>query len=200
VQPLERLRARLPGAPLWFDQALPQSAVLVALDDRTPPLSVVLTRRAAHLRLHAGEVAFPGGKCDEDDDGFWGTALREAEEEIALPAQHIEPIGFLAPLVTRTGIQVTPCVGRLRQRAELTPNPAELEAVFEAPLEFFADPAHLCFDRHDYAGRSRRVPRYEYGQFTVWGITAAILVSLVNVACDAGIEMEEYWRGGPVKH
>lgn len=168
----------------------------MALDEGPDQLAVTLVRRAMHLRLHAGEVAFPGGKCDREDRGHWHTALREAEEEVALPAGHIDRIGCLRPLVTRTGIQVTPCVGRLAEAVRLRPNPDELDAVFEAPLEFFADRSSLHFDSFDYGGLTRRVPRYEYGEFTVWGITAAILVRLVNLACDAGIEMDEYWRGG----
>lgn len=169
--------------------------MLVALDDGSAALSVVLVQRAAHLRLHAGEVAFPGGKCDEEDADHWHTALREAREEIALPADDVERLGHMGPLVTRTGIQVTPCVGRLLRRAPLEPNPAELDRVFEAPLEYFATPGRLSLDAFDYGGRRRMVPRYEYQGFTIWGITAAILVRLVNLVFDAGLETEEYWRG-----
>lgn len=174
---------------------MPQAAVLVAVDDANEPLSVVLVQRAAHLRLHAGEVAFPGGKCEDEDAGHWETALREAREEIALPAGDVEQIGYMAPVVTRTGIQVTPCVGRLVRRTPLEANPEELDSVFEAPLEFFADRGVLVFDTFEYGGRRRQVPRYEYRGFTIWGVTAAILVRLVNLACNAGIEIEEYWRG-----
>lgn len=169
--------------------------MLVALDDSSEPLSIVLVQRASHLRLHAGEVAFPGGKCDEEDADHWGTALREAREEIALPAEHVEQLGHMGPLVTRTGIQVTPCVGRLLRRTRLQANPDEIDNVFEAPLDFFAEPAHLRFDAFDYGGRRRMVPRYEYQGYTIWGITAAILVRVVNLVFDAGMDMEEYWRG-----
>jgi 8-oxo-dGTP pyrophosphatase MutT (NUDIX family) len=191
-----RLRERLQHTPALVDHALPQSAVLVALDDRESPTSVVLTQRASHLRLHAGEVAFPGGKCESGDKDFWDTALREAAEEIELPPGHIRPLGHMRPLVTRTGIQVTPCVGMLEQAARLTPNPEEIDAVFEAPLAFFADPDELHFDVFDYGGRRRRVPRFQWREYSVWGITAAILVKLVNLALDADLAMEDYWQGG----
>ncbi len=191
-----RLGERLDRSAAGVDHSLPQSAVLVALDDREAPTSVVLTQRAAHLRLHAGEVAFPGGKCDPEDNDFWDTALREAAEEIELPAGHIRPLGHMAPLVTRTGIQVTPCVGLLERAAQFRPNPDELDAVFEVPLEFFADPNELYFKRFDYGGHERQVPHYDWQGYSIWGITAGILVKLVNLACDAGLAMEDYWKGG----
>ncbi len=192
---LERLRQRLAGAPPrsadW-----PQAAVLVAVDALDPPLSVVLTQRADHMRLHAGEVAFPGGKCDPEDADYWETATREALEEIALPGELLEPLGMLDSLVTRTGIEVVPCVAALTERAALVPNPEEISAVFEAPLAFFAEPGNLQFDEFDYGGRRRRVPRYEWEGFTIWGITAAILVQLANLGFDAGHKLDDYWVGG----
>jgi 8-oxo-dGTP pyrophosphatase MutT (NUDIX family) len=176
-------------------EELPQAAVLALIDYHPGVESVVLIRRADHLRLHAGEVAFPGGKCDEGDTDAWHTALREAEEEIALPAPHVTRLGMLPPLVTRTGIEVLPCVAELSQPVDLKPNPEELAAVFSAPLAFFAEAGNLDFMDFDYGGRKRRVPRYQWQEYTIWGITAAILVQLVNLGCDAGLEMEAYWRG-----
>ena len=186
---LQRLRA--PAPPIAGEW--PQAAVLVALDSLTSPLSVVLTLRADHLRLHAGEVAFPGGKCDADDRDFWHTATREALEEIALPPENLRFIGVLDSLVTRTGIEVVPCVASLEKPTAFRPNPDELVAVFEAPLHFFARPENLYFDTFEYGGRQRRVPRYEWKRYTIWGITAAILVQLANIACDASLDMEPYW-------
>ncbi len=181
-------------APAVAD-GLPQSSVLVALYDDQPDTTVLLTRRAPHLRLHAGEVAFPGGKCDPEDVDHWDTALREAEEEVALVRDTLEPLGYLSPLVTRTGIQVTPCVARVHTRARLQANPDELDILFEAPLAFFADAAELSFQRLHYGGRERRVPEYHWQQHRIWGITAAILVRLVNLACDAGLDIDDYWQG-----
>lgn len=192
---IQRLRQQVSDVLPAVSDEWPEAAVLVALDFTPGEPAVILTRRASHLRLHAGEIAFPGGKCDEGDHHYWATALREAEEEIALPPGLIESLGMLQPLLTRTGIRVVPCVGLLRSPVALQANPEELDRVFRAPLEFFADIAELKFDEFDYAGRIRRVPRYEYGEYSVWGITAAVLVKLANIACDAGLEMEDYWRG-----
>ncbi len=174
---------------------LPQSSVLVALYEDGPETTVLLTRRATHLRLHAGEVAFPGGKCDPQDVDHWDTALREAEEEVALARDTLEPLGVLSPVVTRTGIQVTPCIARVHTRSTLQANPDELDIVFEAPLGFFADAAELSFRDLEYGGRKRQVPQYHWQEHWIWGITAAILVRLVNLACDAGLDIDDYWRG-----
>jgi 8-oxo-dGTP pyrophosphatase MutT (NUDIX family) len=191
----ERLRLRLDDDPGVVPRAFAQAAVLIALDDSGSDSAVVLTQRAAHLRLHAGEVAFPGGKCDAGDSDHWATALREAEEEIALPASRVERLGVMPPVVTRTQIEVTPCVGRLTGAVDFVPNREELDAVFKVPLSFFAQAAELHFDRFDYGGRERLVPRYEWQGHSIWGITAALLVQLVNLALDAGLNLEAYWEG-----
>lgn len=191
----ERLRLHLDDDPGVASAVLSQAAVLIALDDSDSEPAVVLTQRAAHLRLHAGEVAFPGGKCDPGDHDHWATALREAEEEIALPPSLIERLGVMPPVVTRTQIEVTPCVGRLTGAVDFVPNREELDAVFKVPLSFFAQPGELHFDRFDYGGRERLVPRYEWQDYSVWGITAALLVQLVNLALDAGLDLEAYWEG-----
>jgi hypothetical protein len=95
--------------------------------------------------------------------------------------------------VTRTGIEVVPCVASLEKATAFCPNPEELVAVFEAPLDFFAEPENLQFDKFEYGGRQRLVPRYEWKRYTIWGITAAILVQLANIACNAALELEPYW-------
>lgn len=197
---LPRLREHLQQTPMRQEPGqpatdLPRAAVLVAIDLSCSDPSVILTRRAPHLRLHSAEVAFPGGRCDEEDNDEWHTALREAHEEVALEPDLIEPLGTMQPVVTRTGIHVVPCVGLLHSDVTLSPNPEELDRVFRAPLAFFSNRNAVQFDEFDYAGAQRRVPRYEYREYSVWGITAAILVRLVNNACAAGIELEEYWRG-----
>lgn len=192
---LQRLQSALQADFPLASSRLPQAAVLVLLDLLGPEPCVVLTRRADHMRLHAGEVAFPGGRCDDTDTDHWHTALREAEEEIALPDNTVSRLGVIAPLVTRTGIEVTPCVGQLTQAVSFVANPQELDAVFKVPLSFLAQPSHLQFDTFEYAGLDRRVPRYQWQEFRIWGVTAAMLVVLVNLACNAGLELEDYFKG-----
>jgi 8-oxo-dGTP pyrophosphatase MutT (NUDIX family) len=193
---LTRLRAGLAVDPGMPDDGLTQSAVLVAFEPglgESPEL--ILTERAGHLRLHAGEVAFPGGKCDPDDSDHWQTALREAEEEVALQPGAVERIGVLPSLVTRFGMEVTPCIGLCRDRQALVANEEELASIFRAPLTYFADERHLEILPMEYRGSVRQVPRYEFDGYLIWGITAAILVRLANLACGSNLRLEDYWKG-----
>ncbi len=192
---IAKLRSRLLTEPGPVDATLHQSSVLVALDTQCDEPSVLLTRRADHLRLHAGEVAFPGGRCDPEDVNPWATAVREAEEEVALRPVQLKRLGYLDAIVTRTGIQVIPCVAELTQAVQLKPNPEEIASVFYAPLGFFAMDGELHLDEFVYGERVRGVPRYEFETYTIWGITAAILVRLVNLGLDAGLSLEDYWKG-----
>jgi 8-oxo-dGTP pyrophosphatase MutT (NUDIX family) len=195
-KPLQLLSSRLGEDPGTAARELPQAAVLVLLDSLHEEPQVLLSRRADHLRLHAGEVAFPGGKCDLEDRDHWATALRESEEEIGLDGADIQRLGTMAPLVTRTGIEVTPCVAVLERAVEFRLNPEEIDSLFQVPLSYLAQSEALVFDTFEYGGRERRVPRYEWKEYSIWGITAAILVRLVNLSCDAGLEMQDYWKGG----
>ncbi|MEM0955258.1 MAG: CoA pyrophosphatase [Pseudomonadota bacterium] len=171
------------------------AAVLIALTPTPQGEHVILAKRAEHLRLHAGEIAFPGGKREPTDQSVWDTALREAWEETALEPASVERLGILQPLVTRTGIELTPCVGRLLVAADLQPNPEELALLFAAPLAFFADKSNVTFQQFEYRGRQRQVPSYQWQQHRIWGVTAAMLAMLANHALDAGIALESYWRG-----
>ncbi|MCZ6828162.1 MAG: CoA pyrophosphatase [Gammaproteobacteria bacterium] len=191
---VEKLRRGLPASRVETLPELQQAAVLILLDKLESGVEVVLTQRAAHMRLHPGEVAFPGGKCDPDDPHPWATALREAREEIGLEPACVRRLGLMAPLTTRSEIQVTPCVGVLTQPVQFRVNPDELDAVFTVPLEFCSRPDSLQLDEVSYRGRLRRLPRYDYQQYTIWGITAAMLVQLVNIACDAGLQLDDYWK------
>lgn len=113
------------------------AAVLVPLVERDGDLYVWLLRRASHLRKHRGEVAFPGGKRDDDDADLVATALREAEEEVGLGTAHLEVLGAMDELLTFTGFGVTPVVAAIDPRWTPSPNAAEVAAVFEAPLDRF---------------------------------------------------------------
>ena len=154
------------------------AAVLCGLVERDGGLHVVLTRRAAHLNQHAGQIAFPGGKVDELDPSPLATALREANEEIGLGEDRVEIIGTLDPYQTSTGFRVTPFVGVIDPRWRPFPDPDEVEEVFEAPLDFLMDPANRVRHHHDRQGARRAYYAMPWGEYYIWGATAGMLKGL----------------------
>lgn len=153
------------------------AAVLVAVTDRAEP-GVILTQRNAALRRHAGQIAFPGGRIDPDDDGPVAAALREAEEEIALPRGLVEIVGISDRYRTITGYEVTPVVGVVPPDLALVPSEAEVADVFEVPLGFLLDSTNHREETVEFQGAPRRYYEINYGERRIWGATAAMLVNL----------------------
>ena len=197
----ERLQVSLPLAGwAWQGQVgqdgRKEAGVLVALTSEEQP-RVILGRRAMHLPLHPGEVAFPGGKREAEDATPWITAQREAFEEVGLPAQLVHPLGELAPLVTRSGFAVYPCVARVPAELDLVVDPGEFDSVFMPCLKTFADPDLFRLETMFDGEHTRRVPHYQLGDDNVWGVTAAVLAQLANVAYDAGFDLQRNWKEKP---
>ena len=179
------LRQRLAG-PLRLqaveEDAVPQgltsAAVLVPIIERPQGLTVLFTQRTAHLNDHAGQVSFPGGRCEETDPSPVFTALRETEEEIGLARRHVEILGFLPEYHTGTGFRVTPVVALLTPPFELAPDPFEVAEVFEVPLAFLLDPANHQRHSLHYRGALRHFFAMPYGDHFIWGATAGMIRSL----------------------
>ncbi|MBX9912728.1 MAG: CoA pyrophosphatase [Pseudomonadaceae bacterium] len=167
---------------------LPQAAVLLPITRSAEP-GLVLTLRASGMSTHSGEVAFPGGRRDPEDVDLIATALREAQEEIGLLSNSVEVLGPLSTLVSRHGIEVTPYVGLVPDSVDYQANDAEIASVFTVPLSFFRDDPREMTHRIDYLGKSWYVPSYRYGEYQIWGLTAIMVVELVNLLYDAGIEL-----------
>jgi 8-oxo-dGTP pyrophosphatase MutT (NUDIX family) len=163
------------------------AAVLVPLVARREGLQVLLTQRTDHLRDHAGQISFPGGRSEPGDRDPVGTALREAEEEIGLAPERVDVIGALPHYTTVTGYVVTPVVGLVQPPIELTLDRFEVAEAFEVPLEFLMTPAHHRRHRFMFDGGEReflsmpwRAPA-EGGfarEYFIWGATAAMLRNL----------------------
>lgn len=156
------------------------AAVLIGIIDRGDEPGVVLTLRTGHLKSHAGQVAFPGGKIDPTDSGPVDAALREADEEIGLARERVEPLGNLAPYLTGSGYRVVPVIGVIRGEAPFLPNPGEVEAVFEVPLGFLMNPANHQKLSREWQGRQRYFYAMPYGERYIWGVTAGIIRSLYD--------------------
>jgi 8-oxo-dGTP pyrophosphatase MutT (NUDIX family) len=157
------------------------AAVLVGLVDRAAGPALLLTRRTDHLRDHAGQICFPGGRVEPDDASAAAAALREAEEEIGLDPARVAIIGHLPPYQTLTGFRIDPVVGWISPPFELRPDPHEVAEAFEVPLHFALDPDN--HRRQSYrrgpVTRAYYVVPYQ-GRF-IWGATAGILVNLARV-------------------
>lgn len=169
--------------------AYPDAAVVVALSNERNP-GVLLTQRSPHLSLHAGEIAFPGGKQDADDESLLHTAVREMEEEVGVSADQFEALGPLHQRITRTQIRVTPYVGILTPDAVLTINHGELDSAFYVPVE------QLC--RGDLFsvvnildnGVTKHVARFQFGDYDIWGVTAMILADAMNTLLGARLPID----------
>ena len=172
------------------------SAVLCLLYEEAGQAHVVLTRRSPKMRLHAHEVAFPGGRKDESDADLWATAIREAEEEVGLDASVVEPVGVLDRFVTvGSRTLVTPFVAVTDRRPELVPSPAEVESVRHVALsELLREEVwreEIWPLRH--FGAPRAITFFELRGDTVWGATGAMLRQLLAMATGT----DDTIRGGP---
>jgi 8-oxo-dGTP pyrophosphatase MutT (NUDIX family) len=162
------------------DAALTPAAVLFPIVLRESGHTVLLTQRTAHLRDHAGQISFPGGRVEESDQSSLHTALRETEEEIGLAREHIEPIGYLPEYRTGTGFRVTPVVALVRPPFDLRIDPFEVADAFEVPLAFLLDPANHQRHSIHHRGALRQYFAMPYGDYFIWGATAGMIRSLTE--------------------
>ena len=169
--------------------ALPQAAVLMPLTRSEHP-ELILTRRADDLSTHAGEVAFPGGRRDPTDSDLLHTALRESQEEVGLDPHCVQIAGSLSQLVSRHGIEVTPYVGIVPQGLSYCAYVDEIDSIFSVPLDFFAEDVRETTHRIDYLGKSWYVPSYRFQDYKIWGLTAVMVVELVNLLYDRRMRLD----------
>ena len=166
------------------DDVVPSAVLVIITNDAQNP-QMVLTRRAAHLKKHAGQISFPGGRVDDTDKGLAETALREANEEIGLDLSTIRICGYLPDMLTGTGYRITPVVAQSQLsatslQAQLSANQDEVEEVIFAPLQLVLGKENYdSFVRED-RGMSWRSWRISYQGHVIWGATAAILHQWAN--------------------
>ena len=156
------------------EQPVRPAAVLIPVIDRPEP-TVLLTQRSAHLNDHAGQIAFPGGKIDATDASPRDAALREAEEEVGLPREFVEPLGYLDLYGTGFGFRIMPTVAKVRPGFELTINHSEVDDAFEVPLSFLMNPANHQVHSKEFRGMERSYYAMPFAERYIWGATAGIL-------------------------
>lgn len=174
-----------PGSERWphdFREALTHSlvpaGVLVPVIERHDELTVLLTRRAAELRHHAGQISFPGGRMEAADADIEETALRETHEEVGIAPQAVSVAGYLEPMPTVTGYAITAVVGLVEPPQAIVVDPSEVELAFEVPLGFLLDDANAIPSSREIHGRRIPIVEYRYHGHRIWGATAHILLNL----------------------
>jgi 8-oxo-dGTP pyrophosphatase MutT (NUDIX family) len=165
-------------APRGDPARLRPAAVLIGLAAHRDEVRVILTQRTAVLRVHAGQIAFPGGKIDARDRSPAAAALREAQEEIGLDPRHVEPLGYLDPYVTGTGFCIVPVVAKVAAPVAIRINPEEVDEAFEVPFAFLMDSANHALHHKEIEGKLRRFHGMPYDGRNIWGVTAGILRNL----------------------
>ncbi|MEM1351844.1 MAG: CoA pyrophosphatase [Pseudomonadota bacterium] len=164
-----------PETVLPEGRKLRPAGVLAAVCAAEDGLRVILTKRSSALKHHPGQIAFPGGKQDEDDADVTAAALREAQEEIGLPPDLVDVLGYLPPHETVTGFLVTPVIGFVRQPFDIKPEPGEVEEVFTVPLAHVLNAENFIVEGRRWRGTKRFYYAVPYGPYYIWGATARML-------------------------
>tara|TARA_B100000686_G_scaffold258976_1_gene271364 strand:+ start:2262 stop:2900 length:639 start_codon:yes stop_codon:yes gene_type:complete len=157
------------------------AAVLVPLITHSTGVTILLTQRAGNLATHPGQISFPGGKTEIEDDGPEDTALREAEEEIGLSRENVQIIGRLGRRTTGSGFRVTPIVGLIDPILTLKRDRSEVEKIFEIPLSFVLDETNHRRETRILKGHERKFYVLPFEGHYIWGLTARLLVALRDV-------------------
>lgn len=185
-RPAQALMAPLPR-PGWHPDDRPeiparQSGVLVLLYSLQGQLHVPLILRPTYDGTHSGQVAFPGGGCEEGDRNLTETALREAHEELGIVPEDVQVLGTLTELYIRpSNYEVYPTVGRLNGKPVFHPDPGEVDQLLEVPLAALLDPAHRRREQWQLADRTALVPHFAIQNQSIWGATAMILSELLAI-------------------
>lgn len=170
-----------------------QAAVLIGLVMHPEQITVLLTQRADHLTVHAGQVSFPGGALEAQDESLVAAALRETHEELGIPSQYIQPLYTLGQYHTLSGFCVTPVLATIAPHYPCQLDPNEVADVFELPLSVLLDPSRYERRTIERAGVRGVTHFLDYDGRTVWGATAGILLQLSSVLGLKGIPVDKTW-------
>jgi len=167
------------------------AAVLAAFTDGGVEPELILTQRSKRMRSHAGEVAFPGGKIERIDNTLIDTALRESQEEIGLLPHQVEIIGQIDAMHSRQGVKVQPIIGLVDAALDFSPTSVELDSVFKVPVSLFYDDAAKVIHRFEMNNSLVEMPAFRFKDYTIWGLTAAMIVKILNQVNEEQIQQPE---------
>jgi len=172
----------------YFPESPVPAAVLVPLVERGDDLTVLLTQRATQLKNHAGQISFPGGRLELEDDGPRAAALREAREEIGLAPEFVSVIGYLPDHVIISGFLVTPVVAFVQPGFELLLDAEEVQSTFEVPVEYLFDPRNHRSRRRRIGGSEEEMEVLDipFGEHNIWGATAGMILTLYRMCIEEG--------------
>lgn len=170
-------------------EELRKAAVLIAITDSKDP-ELIYTLRSNKVGSHGGEVSFPGGMYEEEDNTLQNTALRESQEETGLDKAKVNILGPIDTVVSRFNVSVTPYVGIVPDDIELNDDSDEIEACFRVPLSFLLEDKRHRNDEINRNGDIFFMPAYQYDSYIIWGLTAMITVDFLNIALDAKIDLK----------
>jgi 8-oxo-dGTP pyrophosphatase MutT (NUDIX family) len=163
---------------LYAPEALRPAAVLMAVTEREDP-GFLMIHRPSHMRSHAGQAAFPGGKIDPGEDAV-AAALRESHEELGIDARDVQVIGTIDRYRTGTGYDITPVLAMVPPDLPLRPNPCEVASWFEPPVDYVLDTANHIERTMEWKGGERHYIEIVWQGHRIWGVTAAILANLAE--------------------
>ena len=157
------------------------AAVLILAMPGENGAELLLTKRSDALPNHAGQISFPGGACESQDDSLIDTALREAREEVGIQTGNIDILGTLDMTLLPSGFAVLPVVAVVGETPVLKPDPAEVAEIFTLPLEKVSHPDSFKQDSYDRNGFKREFYYIEYKEYYIWGATAGMLHKLASL-------------------
>jgi 8-oxo-dGTP pyrophosphatase MutT (NUDIX family) len=159
------------------------AAVLILIHSQDGDPHVIFTERTNHVEHHKGQMCFPGGACDDDDDGCEATAIRETHEEIGVDPEHVRIVGYLDDMITVSNFRVSPIVAVLEAQAPYPYriNDSEVAKVVEVPLAFLMEEGNMELEVREHQGREVLVPAFTYDGHRIWGATARMLHQLVDI-------------------
>ena len=167
------------------------AAVLAAFTHGGVEPELILTQRSKKMRSHAGEVAFPGGKIERIDTTLVDTALRESQEEIGLLPHQVEVIGQIEAMHSRQGVKVQPIIGLVDADLDFEPTSEELDSVFKVPVSLFYDDSAKIIHRFEMNNSLIEMPAFRFQDYTIWGLTAAMIVKILNQVNEEQITQPE---------